>query len=60
MNELSFIDKLDEIENQFIIFVKMISVIHWSKSPKKMVKQIYSLWVKACLSNPKKSNNTSC
>jgi len=41
MNELSFIDQLDEIENQFIPFVKMVLIIHWSISPQKMVKQIY-------------------
>jgi hypothetical protein len=42
MNELSFIDELDEIENQFILFVKMVSIIHWFGSPKKTVTKIYS------------------
>ncbi len=41
MNELSFIDELDETENQFILFVKMISIIPWSRSPKNMVTKIY-------------------
>ncbi len=42
MNELSLIDELDETENQFIPFFKMVPIIHWSRSPKKMVKQIHS------------------
>jgi hypothetical protein len=42
MNELSFIDELDETENQFILFVKAVPIIHWSRSPKKMVTKIYS------------------
>jgi len=42
MNELSFIDELDETENQFILFVKMVPIIHWSRSPKKMVTKIYN------------------
>jgi hypothetical protein len=41
MNELSFIYELDEIENQFVLFVKMVSIIHWFGSPKKMVTKIY-------------------
>jgi hypothetical protein len=41
MNELSFIDELDEIENQFILFVKMVPIIHWFGSPKKLVTKIY-------------------
>jgi hypothetical protein len=35
MKELSFINELDEIENQFILFVKMVPIIHWIGSPKK-------------------------
>jgi hypothetical protein len=41
MNELSFIDELDETENQFILFVKMVPIIHWFRSLKKMVIKIY-------------------
>jgi len=41
MKELSFINELDEIENQFILFVKMVPIIHWIGSPKKMVMKIY-------------------
>jgi hypothetical protein len=40
MNELSFINELDEIENQFILFVKLYLIIHWLGSPKKMVMKI--------------------
>jgi hypothetical protein len=39
MNELSLIDELDENENKFILFVKMVSII--PGSPKKMVTKIY-------------------
>ncbi len=39
MNELSLLDELDETENQFILFVKMVPIIHWFGSPKKMVKK---------------------
>ncbi len=39
MNELSFIDELDEIENQFILFVKMVPIIHWFGSPKKKLQK---------------------
>jgi hypothetical protein len=42
MNELSFIDELDETENQFILFAKMVPIIHWLGSPKKMATKIYS------------------
>jgi hypothetical protein len=41
MNELSLIHELDEIKNQFIFFVKMVPIIHWSGSLKKMVTKIY-------------------
>jgi hypothetical protein len=41
-NELPLIDELNEIENQFILFVKMVSIIHWLGSPKKMVMKIYN------------------
>jgi hypothetical protein len=37
MNELSLIDELDETENQFILFVKMVLIVHWLGSPKKVV-----------------------
>jgi hypothetical protein len=36
MNELSLIDELDEITNQFLLFVKMVPIIHCHGSPKKM------------------------
>jgi hypothetical protein len=39
MNGLSLTDELDEIQNQFILFVKMVSII--PGSPKKMVMKIY-------------------
>jgi hypothetical protein len=42
MNEFSLIDELDETENQFILFAKMVPIIHWIGSPKKMVRKIYS------------------
>jgi len=42
MNEFSFIDELDDIENQFVFFVKMVPIIHWLGSPKIMVIKIYS------------------
>jgi hypothetical protein len=42
MNELSFIDELDETENQFILFAKMVPIIHWLISPKKTTTKIYS------------------
>jgi hypothetical protein len=35
VNELPLIDELDENENQFILFVKMVPIIHWHGSPKK-------------------------
>jgi hypothetical protein len=35
MNEFSLLDELDEILNQFIIFVKMVPIIHCLGSPKK-------------------------
>jgi hypothetical protein len=41
MNELSFVDELHETENQFIHVVKMVPIIHWSGSPKKVVTKIY-------------------
>jgi hypothetical protein len=37
MNELGLINELDEIENQFILFIKMVPTIHWLGDPKKMV-----------------------
>jgi hypothetical protein len=40
MNELSLIDELHETENQFIFFAKMVPIIHWLGSPKKMVMKI--------------------
>jgi hypothetical protein len=40
--KFSFIDELDEIENQFILFVKMVPIIHCPGSPKKMVMKFYS------------------
>jgi hypothetical protein len=41
VNELSLIDELDETKNQFIRVVKMVPIIHWFGSPKKMVTKIY-------------------
>jgi hypothetical protein len=34
--DFSFIDELDETENQFILFV---SIIHWFGSPKKWLQK---------------------
>jgi hypothetical protein len=48
MNELSLIDELDETENQFILLVKMVSIIPGS------LQKIIMKWVRACLNNPKK------
>jgi hypothetical protein len=42
MNELSFIDELDETEDQFILFAKMVPIIHWLRSPKKTATKTYS------------------
>jgi hypothetical protein len=37
MNELSLIDELDETKNQFLLFVKMVPIIHCPGSHQKMV-----------------------
>jgi hypothetical protein len=58
MNELSFIDELDETENQFILFVKMVPIIDWFGSPQKMVQKSMVMG-KACLNNPKKPSNAT-
>jgi hypothetical protein len=42
VNELPLIDEFYENENQFILFVKMIPIIHLHGSPKKMVMKIYN------------------
>jgi hypothetical protein len=42
MNELSLIDELDETKNQFILFAKMVRIIHWLGSPKKTTMKIYN------------------
>jgi hypothetical protein len=39
MNELSLINELDKIKNKFILFVKMVPIIHWSGSPKKWLQK---------------------
>jgi hypothetical protein len=44
MNELSLINELDKIKNKFILFVKMVPIIHWSGSPKKWL-HLLGFWV---------------
>jgi hypothetical protein len=51
VNELPLIDELDENENQFILFVKMVPIIHWHVSAKKNGYENLQLWVRACLGN---------